>query len=97
MLTRSVCVVLVALTACFVWSPAARGAGRRQAPLLRIPLAQDDGSLTPYTFTAAYPLVTLVYDTLLWRDSKGVPRPWLARSVKRSRDGKQLRIGLHGV
>jgi peptide/nickel transport system substrate-binding protein len=53
------------------------------AQTVRIPLPRDDGSLTPYTFKVAYPLVTLVYDTLMWRDADGVPQPWLARSVTR--------------
>ncbi|MGI8686423.1 MAG: ABC transporter substrate-binding protein [Acidimicrobiales bacterium] len=46
--------------------------------VVRFPFPQDDGSLTPYSFERGYPLMTLVYDTLLWRDADGVPRPWLA-------------------
>ncbi len=61
---------------------------------MRIPFPQDDGSLTPYTFELGYPLVTLVYDTLMWRDTDGVPRPWLARSVERSADGRRLTLRL---
>lgn len=63
-------------------------------PVLRFPIPQDDGTLTPYTFELAYPLVTLVYDTLLWRDAKGVPQPWLARSVERSLDGREVTVRL---
>ena len=72
------------------------GAAGRRAPgeLLRIPIARYDGTLTPTTFELGYPLMTLVYDTLLWRDANGVPRPWLARSVKRSRQGMRLTIRL---
>ena len=61
---------------------------------MRIPFPREEGSLTPYTFELAYPLVTLVYDTLLWRDAAGVPRPWLARSVGTSRDGRSLTLRL---
>jgi hypothetical protein len=53
--------------------------------VVRIPFPQDDGSLTPYTFTFGYPLVTLVYDTLMWRDESGTPRPWLAREPPEGR------------
>lgn len=75
-------------------APAAAAAAPRGTELLRIPFPQYDGGLTPYTFELAYPLMTLVYDTLLWRDVNGVPRPWLARSVKRSRGGRRLTIRL---
>lgn len=61
---------------------------------VRLPFPQDDGTLTPYTFELGYPLVTLIYDTLLWRDARGTPRPWLARAVESSADGRQLTIRL---
>ena len=64
------------------------------APLVRLPFPKYDGTLTPYTFEVGFPLVTLVYDTLLWRDAKGVPRPWLARSVKRSNGGRRVTVRL---
>lgn len=57
-----------------------------------VPFPQDDGTLTPYTFELGYGLMTLVYDTLLWRDSSGTPQPWLARSVVTSRDGRRVTI-----
>jgi len=56
-------------------------------PLVRLPFPQEDGTLTPYSFELGYPLVSLIYDTLLWRDEHGVPKPWLARSVEVSADG----------
>lgn len=59
---------------------------------VRIPFPRDDGSLTPYTFRLGYPLVSLVYDTLMLRDAAGTPRPWLARSVRRN--GLQIAIDL---
>jgi len=61
---------------------------------LRIPLPRFDGTLTPYTFNLAYPLMTLVYDTLLWRAADGSPEPWLAREVRTSDAGRRLTIGL---
>jgi len=64
------------------------------APVVRLPFPQEDGSLTPYTFELGYSLMTLVYDTLFWRDEQGVPQPWLARSAETSADGKQVTIRL---
>jgi peptide/nickel transport system substrate-binding protein len=72
-------------------------AGVAQGPgtkVLRIPFPKYDGTLTPYTFKLGYPLVTLVYDTLLWRDSDGTPRPWLAQSVTRSNGGMRVTVRL---
>ena len=59
-----------------------------------MPFPSYDGTLTPYTFQLGYPLVTLIYDSLLWRDADGIPRPWLARSVQRSDGGRRLTITL---
>lgn len=85
--------VLVA-AAVLLSGPVHAGPPVAPAPLVRIPFPQDDGSLTPYTFELGYPLVTLVYDTLLWRDREGVPRPWLADSVDSSDDGRRLTVRL---
>lgn len=63
---------------------------------LRIPFPQDDGSLTPYTFELGYSLMTLVYDTLLWRDADGEPQPWLAEEVATSDDGRRVTVRLAG-
>lgn len=85
--TLVLCVVTVGLSA--------SGAGAQsRAPVVRLPLPAYDGTLTPYTFESGYPLMTLVYDTLLWRTPAGVPKPWLARSVSRSEDGRRLTIRL---
>ena len=73
---------------------AAPANAQRSADLVRIPFPQDDGTLTPYTFELGYPILTLVYDTLYWRDRRGNPEPWLARSLRRSDDGRQLTISL---
>jgi peptide/nickel transport system substrate-binding protein len=78
----------------FLVSVAAAAAQDRRAEVVRIPFPQDEGSLTPYSFELGYPLVTLIYDTVMWRDAAGVPRPWLARSVTRSADGLRLRLRL---
>lgn len=73
---------------------AAPAAAQETVSTVRIPFPAYDGTLTPYTFGIGYPLVTLVYDTLLWRDDAGFPRPWLARSVERSEDGRRLTLTL---
>lgn len=83
----------VALTAIAAAGPAARAPGPT-APLVRLPFPQDDGSLTPYTFELGYSLLTLVYDTVMWRDEKGAPQPWLARSVEQSADARQVTVRL---
>ncbi|MFN2606566.1 MAG: ABC transporter substrate-binding protein [Acidimicrobiales bacterium] len=78
------------------WVPAAAAqpAAPATVPLVRIAFPQDEGTLTPYTFDLGYPLLTLVYDTLLWRDQDGVPQPWLARSVDVGPDGRRLTVKL---
>lgn len=90
--------MLAALAACLVTvfaAAPARGAAA-DAQRVRLPFPAYDGTLTPYTFGLGYPLVTLVYDTLLWRDAGGIPRPWLARTVTRSGDGRRLTVTLRG-
>ncbi len=61
----------------------AHSASAQSTSTLRIAIPGEDGSLTPYTFESGYALMSLVYDTLTWRDASGVARPWLARSIKR--------------
>lgn len=63
---------------------------------VRIPFPRDPGTLTPLTFTLGYPLLTLVYDTVTWRDRKGVPQPWLAQSVRTSNAGRRVIVRLRG-
>ena len=74
---------------------AAPAATAQQPSVLRIAFPAEDGSLTPYTFTNGYALMTLVYDTLTWRDARGVARPWLARSIRRGSGGRELIVTLH--
>ena len=85
--------VVVSLATGMTSSPA-RAAGPSVSERVRLPFPAYDGTLTPYTFALGYPLVTLVYDTLLWRDADGTPKPWLARSVTRSDDGRRLTVQL---
>lgn len=75
-------------------APAPAAAAAPAPDVLRIPFPQYDGGLTPYTFELGYPLMTLIYDTLLWRDAQGVPQPWLARSVQRGDGGRRLTVRL---
>lgn len=71
-----------------------QAAAQPAAKLVRLAFPSYDGTLTPYTFELGYPLVTLIYDTLLWRDAQGIPRPWLARSVTPSDGGRRLTVSL---
>lgn len=94
---RAVAAVLVTLAAVLgvAWPVGSTaGAAERPGALVRIPYAADTGRLTPYSFKTGYELLTLAYDTLLWRDERGVPRPWLARAVRVSPDGRRLSITL---
>ncbi len=70
-------------------------AAQSQAPShLRIAIPADDGSLTPYTFESGYAFMSLVYDTLTWRDAAGQPRPWLARAITRDASGLNVTVRL---
>ncbi len=91
---RTSLVALLAVACAGAFAPPATAAAQSGPDVLRIPLPRYDGTLTPYTFELGYPAVTLIYDTLLWRDAKGVPQPWLARSITRRRGGRRLVIEL---
>ncbi len=75
---------------------AAGSAAAQDTKTLRVSFPSEDGSLTPYTFATGYPLVMLVYDSLTWRDADGIPRPWLASSVRRDAGGRKLTVKLRG-
>jgi peptide/nickel transport system substrate-binding protein len=90
---RAVAATLVAIALAIGGAPSA-GAAQSPASLVQIPWVGDEGSLTPYSFRTGYSFMTLVYDTLLWRDERGMPRPWLARSVRVSGDGRRLSVRL---
>lgn len=95
---RASSAVAVLVLAAVVYMPAAAptiaAPSEDVAAVVRLPFPQDEGSLTPYDFEVGYALVTLVYDTLMWRDAEGVPQPWLARSVEVSPDGLQVHVSL---
>jgi len=68
---------------------AGKEAGNVSRPVLRIE-GRDWGYPSPYTFHPrgpGYVRMTLLFDTLLWRDEKGVI-PWLAEEWHSSEDGK---------
>ncbi|HEY0344825.1 MAG TPA: ABC transporter substrate-binding protein, partial [Solirubrobacteraceae bacterium] len=88
---RRLTILALALAAPAVVSVPAYGQDRA---VLRVAFPSEDGSLTPYTFTNGYALMTLVYDTLSWRDAAGVARPWLARSIRRRAGGRQIEVTL---
>lgn len=89
---RAVAATAAVLAAALAGAPVAA----QPAPTsVRFPFPQDDGTLTPYTFDLGYPLVSLIYDTLMWRDADGVPQPWLATSVDTRPDGRAVTIKLH--
>jgi peptide/nickel transport system substrate-binding protein len=69
-------------------------AGAQSQERLRIAIPGEDGSLTPYTFESGYAFMSLVYDTLTWRDAGGRPRPWLARSTVRDVSGRIVTVRL---
>jgi len=87
----------VALTAAATLALPHVVAGQRsqdpQKPL-RIAIPGDDGSLTPYTFESGYAFMSLIYDTLTWRDGAGNPKPWLARSITRDAGGLVVTVRL---
>lgn len=95
---RRASIVLLAATAAVLSSLVATAVSSaqeaRDAERVRIAFPRDDGSLTPYTFQLGYPLVTLIYDTLMWRDSDGAPAPWLASSLDTSDGGERVTIRL---
>lgn len=91
---RAAFALLLAWLLAVVFASNASAQASKTTPLVRFPFPQEDGSLTPYTFEIGYPLVTLIYDTVMWRDSRGVPRPWLARSVETDRGGRRVTIRL---
>ena len=86
--------LLLALSFPAIAQPTGAAAQDPSPDVLRIPFPQYDGGLTPYTFELGYPLLTLVYDTLMWRDQEGVPKPWLAQSVTRSNGGRRVTVRL---
>ncbi|HVM35581.1 MAG TPA: ABC transporter substrate-binding protein [Actinomycetota bacterium] len=87
-------VIVAVLTCIALGHGAAPAAQSNTVEVVRFPFPQDDGSLTPYTFEVGYPLMTLVYDTVMWRDADGTPQPWLATSVKADPTHTEITIRL---
>ncbi|MFP5363570.1 MAG: ABC transporter substrate-binding protein [Thermoleophilia bacterium] len=95
MLRRLPTVVVTAIAAALALAPAVAGQGPQASEeRLRIAIPGDDGSLTPYTFESGYAFMSLVYDTLTWRDPTGKPQPWLARSIDRDATGRVVTVRL---
>jgi peptide/nickel transport system substrate-binding protein len=84
---------LLATLAVSAWL-AALAPSETVAATVEIPFPSAPGKLTPLTFSLGYPLLTLVYDTIAWRDAAGVPRPWLARSVRAVDGGRRVVVRL---
>ncbi|NOZ29807.1 MAG: ABC transporter substrate-binding protein [Chloroflexi bacterium] len=62
-----------------------------QAEPLRLAIAADESTLTPYSYVFGYPgyhLMKLIYDSLLELDADNIPQPWLAERMEVSPDGK---------
>lgn len=78
-------VILLAVASC---SPAT---APDQGPIkVRLAIAEDEGSLNPYTYVRGYPghnLLLLIYDTLFQLDEKNVPQPWLVKSYQSDAGG----------
>lgn len=67
------------------------------ADQLRIAIAVDESTLTPFSYVTGYPgqnLLSLVYDSLYIFDPNFQPKPWLATGFKVSPDGKQYTVSL---
>lgn len=68
-----------------------------QAPVLRLAINREEGSLNPYTFQTGYPgwvLMNLVYDTLYYTDADNVPQPLMVRDTRVSADGRTWTLTL---
>lgn len=83
-----VCLVLMAALLA-AWPAQAQEEGNT-AERVRIAWPGYAGTLTPYTYQYGYQLMTLVYDTLLWRGSG----EWLARQVRNSEAGTRVTVRL---
>jgi peptide/nickel transport system substrate-binding protein len=95
MLRRFGTLIAIALGGALAVAPAFAAAAAPPSPTaLRIAIPGDDGSLTPYTFESGYAFMSLVYDTLTWRDAAGVAQPWLARSIRRDAAEGTVRVQL---
>ena len=82
-----------------VYLGACGSSAKPSARTIRLP-GGSFGFPTPFAYIASfgYKQMSYLYDTLLWKDSSGRLLPWLARSVRRSADGRtytfELRDGI---
>lgn len=78
----------VALESCTNTPSPSSTKGPIARPTLRIP-GGDFGFPSPFGYTAGpgYVRMSLIYDTLLWKDGSGQLRPWLASKYEQSSDG----------
>ncbi len=65
-------------------------------PTIRLGAPQDFGFPSPFTYLAGpgYTRMSLLYDTLLWKDGSGELLPWLASRYERSDDGRRYTFEL---
>ncbi len=103
-MTRARALAFLVLTAALLaaWPAQAQEEGNT-ADRVRIAWPRYAGTLTPYTYEVGYPLMTLVYDTLLWRGEGrstnreslgGLGEPWLARQIRYSEAGERVTVRL---
>ena len=66
-----------------------------QRPTLRLP-ADDAGFPSPFAYMRGpgYVKASLIYDTLMWKDTSGRLHPWLAESFQASDDGRSYTFRL---
>jgi len=94
---RRIASLVLAAALLAAWPAQAQEEGNT-AERVRIAWPQYDGTLTPYTFPRerGYPLMTLVYDTLLWRGGEvradQSTSSWLARQIRRSEAGTRVEV-----
>jgi len=94
-MTRARLLICLIVTAALLTAlPAQAQEEGNTAERVRIAWPQYDGTLTPYTFPGerGYPLLTLVYDTLLWRG--GEESNWLARQIRFSKANSKMTVRL---
>jgi peptide/nickel transport system substrate-binding protein len=91
-------VLALALAALLAGAPAAASPPAPPAVTLRYAWWADAGFPTPFAFSTLGPAgvvrLTLVYDTLVWKDDRGLI-PWLADSWRVSPDGTAYVFTLH--
>ncbi|MEM8924176.1 MAG: ABC transporter substrate-binding protein [Actinomycetota bacterium] len=92
-----IAVIAMALLLTTTAAPAAAQDDER-APLVRIALRADEGTLNPFLpagdVTVGHDLTMLVYDTLFWTQSQVAPDEWLATGAQPSADFRTWTVSL---